>query len=227
MPSAYPGALDSLPTTSANGTTSANIHPALHNDANDAINKIEAELGIDPANGYASVAAAIAALLAPSRRVVKQASELIPRVADGPEINGAEVSTNDVGFDVLAFDPTAAEYAYVVLDWPAGCATFTVKFEWTTTASGSGSVRWEASARCYADGDAVDQSQGTAQGVTDAWQADMDWHISGATGSITPSGTVAAGAPCMLLISRQPGHADDTMSGADASLIRIIVEFSP
>ena len=161
-------------------------------------------------------------------RQVYLASDLIPRLVNGPQINGAEVATADIGFDVLAFDPATAEYAYLVIDWPQGSSTTaTVTFEWTVTTGGSGAVRWEASMRCYADGDAVDQSQGTAQAVTDAWQADMDWHISGATGSITPSGTVAAGAPCMLLISRQPTHADDTMSGADASLIRIVVNFSP
>ena len=62
MPSAYPGALDALSTSSANGTTSNDTHPALHNDANAAINAIQSTLGIDPQGSEATVAARLAAL---------------------------------------------------------------------------------------------------------------------------------------------------------------------
>jgi hypothetical protein len=55
MPSTYPTSLDSLSTTSANATPSENTHPALHNDANDAINKIEAELGTIPSGSRTTV----------------------------------------------------------------------------------------------------------------------------------------------------------------------------
>lgn len=61
MPSNYPTSLDSLSTSNSNSTTAENTHPALHNDANSAINAIEAELGVNPSGAAATVAAAIAA----------------------------------------------------------------------------------------------------------------------------------------------------------------------
>jgi hypothetical protein len=57
MPSAYPGALDALTTASANSTPSTDTHPALHNDANSAINAIQETLGTNPQGSEASVAA--------------------------------------------------------------------------------------------------------------------------------------------------------------------------
>lgn len=62
MPSSYPGALDTFPTNRADATATATNHKNDHNDAFDAINKIEAELGIDPAGSEATVAARLAAL---------------------------------------------------------------------------------------------------------------------------------------------------------------------
>jgi len=59
MASTYPATLDSLSTSSANSTPSENTHPALHNDANDAINKIEAELGTTPSGSHSTVKARI------------------------------------------------------------------------------------------------------------------------------------------------------------------------
>lgn len=57
MASVYPAGLDSFPTTRTNTTAQTDTHPADHNDANDAINKIEAELGTDPAGAQATVRA--------------------------------------------------------------------------------------------------------------------------------------------------------------------------
>lgn len=62
MASTYPGALDALTTASANGTASFTTHPALHNDANSAINAVQSTLGTNPQGGEATVSARIAAL---------------------------------------------------------------------------------------------------------------------------------------------------------------------
>ncbi len=64
MPSSYPTALDSFSTARTDATTSATTHPADHNDANDALNKIEAELGINPSGTYATVLARLNAIQA-------------------------------------------------------------------------------------------------------------------------------------------------------------------
>lgn len=56
MASVYPGGLDSFPTNRVDGTATPTTHPTDHNDANDAVNKIEATLGINPQGTYADVA---------------------------------------------------------------------------------------------------------------------------------------------------------------------------
>ncbi len=55
--SGYPTALDSLPTSSANSTSSFDTHPALHNDVNSAVNAVQSELGLSPSGSHATVKA--------------------------------------------------------------------------------------------------------------------------------------------------------------------------
>lgn len=55
MSSTYPTTLDSLVTTRADSDATATNHVADHNDANDAINKIEAELGVLPKGTFSNV----------------------------------------------------------------------------------------------------------------------------------------------------------------------------
>jgi hypothetical protein len=64
MASSYPGALDNLATTRADDTPMFTTHANDHNDANDALNKIEAELGINPSGTSATVAARLTAIVA-------------------------------------------------------------------------------------------------------------------------------------------------------------------
>lgn len=62
MASVYPGALDNFPTTRADDTLMATNHPGDHDNANDALNKIEAELGINPSGASATVVARLDAI---------------------------------------------------------------------------------------------------------------------------------------------------------------------
>jgi hypothetical protein len=59
---AYPATLDALPTTSKNEDLSKNTHPKLHNDVNDAINRLEEVLGLEPQGGSGTVGERIAAV---------------------------------------------------------------------------------------------------------------------------------------------------------------------
>lgn len=152
------------------------------------------------------------------------AGELVPRVTNGAGIDGEELATNKINIDYLAFDAGTAEYAQATFDWPSGFTTFTAKFFWTA-ASGSGAVVWAAQARCYADDDALDQAQGTAQTVTDTLLAANDTHISSATSAITPGGTVATGNLCVVQVYRDATNGSDTLA-VDARLIGIRLEFS-
>lgn len=57
MASTYPSVLDSFATSRSDATLMAGNHAADHDNLADAINKIEAELGITPKGSFASVAA--------------------------------------------------------------------------------------------------------------------------------------------------------------------------
>lgn len=152
------------------------------------------------------------------------AGEMIPRVTNGAGIDGEELATNKINLDYLAFDAGTAEYSQASFSWPSGMATMTAKVYWTA-ASGSGAVVWGVQARCYADDDALDQAQGTAQTVTDTLLAASDTHISAATSAITPGGTVATGNLCVVQVYRDATSGSDTLA-VDARLIGIRLEFS-
>lgn len=57
MASAYPSGLDSFSTARVDATPMVTTHALDHDNANDAINKIEAELGTDPSGAQATVKA--------------------------------------------------------------------------------------------------------------------------------------------------------------------------
>lgn len=60
MASQYPLALDALPTNHSDNEVMAGIHAQVHNDLADAVNKVEAELGVDPSGSVGTVAARFA-----------------------------------------------------------------------------------------------------------------------------------------------------------------------
>ena len=62
MASTYPGTLDAFATNRTDATTMATTHALDHNNENDAINKIEAELGIAPSGSFSTVLARLDAL---------------------------------------------------------------------------------------------------------------------------------------------------------------------
>ena len=62
MASVYPGGLDSFATNKGNATHTANDHPTHHNDLADAINKIEAAIGTDPAGVFGSAVQRLGAM---------------------------------------------------------------------------------------------------------------------------------------------------------------------
>jgi hypothetical protein len=61
MPSSYPGGLDNFNTNHVDLVNEV-IHASTINDAVDAINKIEAELGVNPSGSYTDVTSRLAAL---------------------------------------------------------------------------------------------------------------------------------------------------------------------
>lgn len=66
MSSGYPGSVDTFATDFSNLHERKIAHADRHNDLADAINKIEAELGINPSGSFATVLARLAAMRASS-----------------------------------------------------------------------------------------------------------------------------------------------------------------
>lgn len=63
MPTSYPAAFDAFsnPTSSDNLDSISVPHAAQHTNVNDAVEAIQAELGLDPAGGYTTVRARLEA----------------------------------------------------------------------------------------------------------------------------------------------------------------------
>ncbi len=114
MASAYPGALDSLDTTWANTDVTDTVHPAHHADLADAVNKIEAELGVNPSAAFTDVTTRLNQMTT----VRKTASQNL-------------AGTTAVNITDLAFAIPAAAGAFYTID-------FSVVWQTSTAASGMG-----------------------------------------------------------------------------------------
>lgn len=154
------------------------------------------------------------------------AAQWIPRTTTGCGIDSRELSTNKINTDELLFDAGTDEFAQCMIvmpsNWNAG--TITAKFHWTAS-TGSGDVIWGLSGRAYANDDALDQAQGTAQTVTDTLTATNDLDISSATSAITLGGTAAAGNPVIFEVHRDANAGGDTLA-ADARLLGVEISYT-
>jgi hypothetical protein len=112
MASAYPGALDALDITIADADTTATHHPQHHIDLADAVNKIEAELGVNPSASFADVATRLNGMIT------------VRKTADQTMTGTALVNVTDLVFPI----PAAAGAMY----------TYQWTIMWTTTTATSG-----------------------------------------------------------------------------------------
>ena len=137
-----------------------------------------------------------------------------------------EFGTNDVDLVVMSFDPVIQEHAqWSVLmpdDWDGG--TIAAQFVWSA-ASGSGGVTWGLQGRTYGDGDAIDQSWGTAQEVADTLLLADDLHVSAATAAITLAGTGSGACLAQFRAYRDPSDASDTIA-VDALMIGVTISYT-
>jgi hypothetical protein len=164
-----------------------------------------------------------------SKNVWIPASAWIPRTTTGAGIDSREQSTNKINTDELLFDAGTDEFAQAMIvmpsNWNAG--TVTAKFHWTGSGAtdGSDDVIWGLSGRAYANDDALDQAQGTAQTATDTLTAINDLDISPATSAITIAGTPASGNPIIFEVYRDANAAGDTYSH-DARLLGVEISYT-
>lgn len=170
--------------------------------------------------------AAVSASGGGSTNVWIPAAQWIPRTTTGCGIDSRELTTNKINTDELLFDAGTDEFAQCMIvmpsNWNAG--TVTAKFHWTAS-TGSGDVVWGLSGRAYANDDALDQAQGTAQTCTDTLTATNDLDISPATSAITLGGTAAAGNPVIFEVYRDANAGGDTLA-ADARLLGVEITYT-
>jgi hypothetical protein len=106
-----------------------------------------------------------------------------------------EMSTNKQNCNQLQFVNGSTTYYECAFPMPADYngGTVAAVFYWSANSASTNSVTWGLQARCYADGDAIDQAWGTAQEVSDANGASaFTQRISSATSAITIGGSPAA-----------------------------------
>ena len=125
-----------------------------------------------------------------------------------------EGATNDTMVAGYEFSGATAQAIQIAFPLPLSydeAVGLTFKFYGIPAATaGTGNIVWQVRAKYVRDGDSVDGAWGTVVGVTDAFLADQQQHISPETGAVTPGGTFAA--ECMLYVEliRDPAHANDT-----------------
>jgi len=161
------------------------------------------------------------------KTIVLPAAGMKPTTTAGcAAIATVEAATNDVDYNVLDFDQTTQEHAFCNFQMPDSWngGTLTAKFIWTTAAS-SGNVIWGIKGRAYANDDAMDQAEGTAVEVTDAFIAAADIHESAFTSAMTLAGAPAGGQYVHFKIYRKAADGSDTLNG-DARLIAVVLEYT-
>ena len=117
MTSVYPGALDSLNTALVNATNEFNTHPNHHNDLADAINKIEAELGISPKGAFGTVKARLDSIAVSKTRI---------NIADAPYSVSPHPTTDwTTQINQAITDANAAAVGPIEIYFPKGLYRFT------------------------------------------------------------------------------------------------------
>jgi hypothetical protein len=138
-----------------------------------------------------------------------------------------QTTTNLVNFQFLGFPDTIQTHANWAMAMPSDYngGTITAVFYWVAGSASTNSVVWGLAGRAFADGDAIDQSFGTAQETTDANQSNDDVNISPATPAITLGGSPAASNFVQFRAYRNPANASDTLA-ATAELLAIRITYT-
>lgn len=143
---------------------------------------------------------------------------MVPRATNGATpVQRVESATNKQNALLMDFADGAAELfaeATVAMpsDWDGG--TVTAVFYWMPSNTSTNPILWTARGRSYGDQETFDQAQGTLQSIQDTPSGTANQvHITGATPTITFSGTPAASEVVQFAFSRDPTSGSDTFTG--------------
>ncbi len=198
MASVYPAALDTFPTNKTDVTgQGSGDHAGHHNNLADAINKIEAELGINPSGVSATVAARLATLQATSEKGAAGGYASLDGSGKVPAAQLPAVAAEVPGV-VKMYAGTGAPTGYLICDGAAvSRTTFAALFSaiGTTWGSGDGSTtfnlpdfRGRVPVGVNPGGPALVDSLGDTDG-----RAQTVRSISHRHGYTAPSGTINLG----------------------------------
>ncbi len=138
MASVYPGALDAFATNKTDVTGQATDHPAHHNNLADAINKIEAELGINPSGTSATVLARFALLQLLSEKGIANGYAALDGTGKVPAAQLPTATTMPAGA-VTQYAGSGAPSGYLLCDGSAvSRATYSALFTAISTVYGAG-----------------------------------------------------------------------------------------
>jgi len=156
------------------------------------------------------------------------AEAMIPCTTNGAESLTNEYATNDIDFDVMAFDGGATEERIqFTMKFPEAWdrSTVKVKFYWTNAAGASpaDTVEWGIKAGALANDDPIDTALGTAVTISDALTAAGDLCITSATAALTIAGSPTLNEMIQFEVYRNTDGTDDMTE--DAWLIGVDIQF--
>jgi len=149
----YPGALDSLTNPGAGDALNSPSHSAQHTNANDAIEAVETELGVNPSGSDATVAARLSAIEAGTNLATGAVTSA--KIADGTiataDIADGAVTPAKLSIPVFVGSGSSSPEGSVTATpqqrylQTSGAATATGAQEWVK-ATGTGNTGWVAGA---------------------------------------------------------------------------------
>jgi hypothetical protein len=151
------------------------------------------------------------------------ASAMIAATTSGPASSQMESSTNDINYQVLAFDATADEHAHFNVAFPKSwnLGTITYQVFWSSSATDTDGVAWGLQGIAISDNEAIDTAWGTAVVVTDDCQsAANELYVTSESGAVTIGGTPADDDLVYFRIFRDVSDANDDAT-EDALLIGV------
>ncbi len=229
MPTVFPTAIDAFVNPVANNFLDSLVvpHAAQHSQLNDAVEALEAKVGINGSAVTTSLDFKVALNNPLGKHVVPvKAGSFAPSVAGGCAVIASRASgANLPDITSGAFDATTEEYAQFSFDMPKSWneGTVTARFRWchqaTTVNFG---VVWGLQGVAVGDDDAIAVAFGTAQEVTDTGGTTDDLYVSAETAAITIAGTPQAGDTVFFRVYRKAASGSDTLS-VDAELMGVDV----
>lgn len=162
------------------------------------------------------------------RHFAIKASELVPRLTNGPAFGTIEMATNDNNYEYAAHDTTTQELGdylwFPPPSWDLGTVTYRARWFHPSTTTNFG-VAWQLAGVAISDNETMDVALGTAGTVTDTGGTTSRNYLTSESSAITIAGTPAAGDMVLFRLGRVPANGSDNMA-VDAYLLGIDVFYT-